>query len=154
RSFPHGRPRQPSRGASSLASGKAGARGVSPELSRQPERLSIMSQRTASFHIHGISVEVLADPVALGAAAAAKTAALLREAIARRGKARILVGTGNSQLRFIEALVREPGIAWSQVESFHLDEYVGISAEHPASFRLWIRTRFVEQARPGASHYL
>jgi glucosamine-6-phosphate deaminase len=65
-----------------------------------------------------------------------------------------MVGTGNSQLAMIGFLTREAGIDWSKVEAFHLDEYVGIAADHPASFRLWIRTHFEEKVRPRATHYI
>ncbi len=65
-----------------------------------------------------------------------------------------MVGTGNSQLAMIDFLSRESGIDWSQVEAFHLDEYVGLPADHPASFRHWIRTRFAEKIRPKVTHYI
>lgn len=93
---------------------------------------------------------------ATGAAqGAAKTAAvLIRAAVARRGLARILVGTGNSQLAMIGFLAAEQGIDWTRVEAFHLDEYVGIPASHRSSFRQWIRTRFAEKVRPKLTHYL
>lgn len=65
-----------------------------------------------------------------------------------------MVGTGNSQLAMVEYLGAEKGIDWSRVEAFHLDEYVGLPASHPASFRLWIRTRFAEKVKPKVTHYL
>jgi len=39
--------------------------------------------------------------------------------------------------------VKEPGIDWTKVTGFHLDEYVGIPATHKASFRGYMRERFV-----------
>lgn len=87
--------------------------------------------------------------------AAAKSAArILREALAARGAARLLLATGNSQIDLIDQLVIEPGIAWPQVEVFHLDEYAGIDANHPASFRRWARERFARRVQPGAMHYI
>lgn len=101
-----------------------------------------------------MTLEIFPDPKTLGAAAAARAAALLREAVRARGGARIVVATGNSQLQFIDALAQAPDLAWGSVEVFHLDEYVGISPEHPASFRRWIRTRLVDRVRPREVHYL
>ena len=76
--------------------------------------------------------------------AAAKSAAdKISKAIAERGEARIIVATGASQFEFLEALVKEPGIDWTKVTGFHLDEYVGISVDHKASFRGYMRERFV-----------
>ena len=69
----------------------------------------------------------------------------IREAIAARGEARIIVATGASQFEFLEALVKEPGIDWTKVTGFHLDEYVGIPVTHKASFRGYMRERFVSR---------
>ena len=78
------------------------------------------------------------------AAAAAKAAGdRIRAALAARGEARIIVATGASQFEFLEALVKEPGIDWTKVTGFHLDEYVGLPATHKASFRGYMRERFV-----------
>lgn len=68
-------------------------------------------------------------------AAAAQVAATLRRVIAEHGRARVVVATAASQLEFQRALVGEPGIDWPRVEVFQLDEYIGLPAGHPASFR-------------------
>ena len=81
------------------------------------------------------------DDMALKAAACA--AEHIRKAIAERGEARIIVATGANQFEFLNALVNEPDIDWTKVTGFHLDEYVGLSVEHPASFRNYMRKRFV-----------
>jgi hypothetical protein len=88
-----------------------------------------------------LRIEVFATRTAGAEAAARAPAAGLRECLRRRGEARIMVGTGNSQLELIRALARQPGINWGQVDAFHLDEYVGLAADHPSSFRHWIRHR-------------
>lgn len=90
---------------------------------------------------------------ALGKAASRQAAEIIRQAIAARGLARILVATGNSQLDVVKYLVAEQ-VDWNKVEVMHLDEYVGIRPDHPASFHLWIRTRFVEKTRPRTVDYL
>jgi glucosamine-6-phosphate deaminase len=112
-----------------------------------------MNSRT-EFMVDRLSVQVFSSKAELGAAAAERAAAIVRHAIQRRGRARIVVGTGNSQDELIHALVREPDIDWSTVEVFHLDEYVGMSANDPASFRRWLRTHLVEKVRPGAVNYV
>jgi len=119
-------------------------------------RIAVMSKPPEADRgrIYGVPVSIFPSGRALGAAAAADAASLIRAAIQARGWARIMIGTGNSQLETIDALTRLGEIEWSKVEAFHLDEYVGISAQHPASFRRWLRTRFAEKVRPGAMHYL
>lgn len=89
-------------------------------------------------------MQVLVHPQkqALGATAAAEGAEAIREAIARNGRAAIIVATGASQFEMLDALV-DADIDWSRVTVFHLDEYVGLSADHSASFRRYLRERLV-----------
>jgi len=70
-------------------------------------------------------------------------ASALRSAIDGRGVAHAMFATGNSQLAFLEVLVQRRDVDWSSIVGFHLDEYVGISPEHPASFRRYLRERLV-----------
>lgn len=66
-----------------------------------------------------------------------------------------MFATGNSQLAFVEALVtRTPDVPWNDVVVFHMDEYVGIGADHPAGFQRWIRERIVAPAAPRAAYYV
>ena len=102
----------------------------------------------------GFKLRVLRDSVMLGKVAASQAARLIRRAITEKGTARILAATGGSQFTFLDALVQEPDIAWSEVEMFHLDEYVGLSANHPASFRRYLHERFISKTRIGRHHLL
>jgi glucosamine-6-phosphate deaminase len=83
----------------------------------------------------------------LGKIAAEKGAQLIREAISERGKANIIVATGASQFEMLSELVKED-IDWSKVTAFHLDEYIGIPVTHPASFRKYLKERFVDIVSP------
>lgn len=96
-----------------------------------------------------MQVKVFDSKAELGRAAAHDGAQFIRAALAKRGKANIIVATGASQFEMLEALVQEPNIDWSHVTVFHLDEYVGLSIEHPASFRKYLYERFVQKL-PGA----
>ncbi|MCR8725097.1 glucosamine-6-phosphate deaminase [Frigidibacter sp. ROC022] len=81
---------------------------------------------------------------ALGRAAAACGAEEIKAAIAQKGAAAIVVATGASQFDTLAHLVTAD-LDWSKVTAFHLDEYVGISPDHPASFRRYLRERFVDK---------
>ena len=83
-------------------------------------------------------------------AAADDVARYLREVIATRGMARIVVATGVSQIGFLDHLAAAPEIAWSRVSMFHLDEYIGLSAAHPASFRRYLRDHLINKVHPGS----
>lgn len=80
-----------------------------------------------------------------GKAAAEVGAKHLRAAMQANGSASIIVATGASQFEMLSHLVKEPDIAWNKVTAFHLDEYVGLTIAHPASFRLYLWQRFVSQ---------
>jgi glucosamine-6-phosphate deaminase len=80
-------------------------------------------------------IRVFSDRITLGHAAAEQASAAIRRAIAERGSARIIAATAASQLEFLDALTGAPGIDWSRVEAFHLDEYIGLPVSHPGSFR-------------------
>jgi glucosamine-6-phosphate deaminase len=92
-----------------------------------------------------MNICVYENPKIMGVEAAAVGARAIREAIAARGQANVILATGASQFTMLEQLVKEPGIDWSKVVCFHLDEYVGMSIEHPASFRKYLRERFADR---------
>jgi len=83
----------------------------------------------------------------LGKKAAGKGAELIRKAVSERGRANIIVATGASQFEMLNELVKEE-IDWSKVTAFHLDEYIGIPETHPASFRKYLKERFVDIVSP------
>ena len=92
----------------------------------------------------------------LGRRAAQDGAEKIRDALARNGTANIVVATGMSQFEVLAELVAAPDIDWSRVTGFHLDEYVGMPVTHPASFRKYLKERFVDLLpRPlAAFHYI
>lgn len=81
----------------------------------------------------------------LGELAGEASAELIRQAIKVRGQANIILATGTSQFETLNQLVLETGIDWSKVMMFHLDEYVGMPVTHPASFRKYLRERFLNR---------
>jgi glucosamine-6-phosphate deaminase len=91
----------------------------------------------------------------MGAAAASHAARELKQAIAANGSANLILATGTSQFEMLEHLAAEPGIEWSAVTAFHLDEYIGLPITHPASFRKYLKERFADRV-PGlrAFHYV
>jgi glucosamine-6-phosphate deaminase len=89
---------------------------------------------------------VLDGPNDVAAAASIHAAALIRNAIAARGAARVVAATGSSQLAFLDLLVAQPDILWQQVTLFHLDEYVGLPPDHPASMQRYIQEHIVKPA--------
>src|ERR1700756_4811638 len=89
-------------------------------------------------------IYILPDKAELARAAAASAGQSIRSLLSRMTTVRMLAATGTSQLNFLAALGAEEGIEWDRVELFHLDEYVGIGIDHPASFARYIKERIVE----------
>ncbi len=80
----------------------------------------------------------------MAAAAAQRAAALLVQAISERGQGTLILATGASQFEMLDQLVRAD-LPWNRVTVFHLDEYIGLPESHPASFRRYLRERFVDR---------
>ena len=89
----------------------------------------------------------------MGKRAAEKVAELIRETVKEKGKARLLVSTGQSQFEFFEEITAMD-IPWEAVEIFHLDEYIGLPITHPASFRKYLKERFIDKIGPAQMHYI
>ena len=90
-----------------------------------------------------MEIRICKDPRALGRSAARYVAELLNSCIAEKGAARLLLSTGASQFDTLASLVNED-VDWTKVEMFHLDEYIEFPDTHPASFRKYLRERFVD----------
>ena len=100
-----------------------------------------------------LPVEIHPTAAEMGAAAAQHTARVLRQAVEQRGSARVIMATGNSQFAFVAALPAQD-IPWSKITVFHMDEYIGVDDQHPASFRRWIRERIAEPLQPAGVEYI
>ena len=95
-----------------------------------------------------MEIKVFNTPAELGRVAARYCAGIINGAIALKGKARIVLSTGSSQFDTLQALI-ETNVDWSKVEMFHLDEYIGLPESHPASFRNYLKERFLNRVNIG-----
>ena len=95
--------------------------------------------------------EIFNDRRSMGKAAASQAAAAIRAAILDHGSARIVAATAASQKEFLEELTSAPGIDWTVVEAFHLDEYIGLGIDHPGSFRRMLLDQLIRKT--GIAHY-
>lgn len=89
-----------------------------------------------------MKISISNNPSELGLEASRLAAAKIRDAIAIKGEARIVLATGSSQFETLSSLLKEK-IDWSSVDIFHLDEYIGLSVSHKASFRRYLYDRFM-----------
>jgi glucosamine-6-phosphate deaminase len=61
----------------------------------------------------------------------------------------VIFATGASQLETLLALTSIPGLPWGKVQGFHLDEYLGMDENHPASFRRYLRENLTRRVPMG-----
>ncbi len=102
-----------------------------------------------TIRVDQLPVEIHPSETAMGQAAAEIAAQVIREAVAARGVANIILATGNSQQAFIETLRALPAIPWPAVNVFHMDEYVHLQPGHPAGFPLSLRRNIIDHVQIG-----
>jgi len=108
------------------------------------------SQPVYETRLESLRISIYRTNQELGAAAAQEASEIIRLAVRARGVANIIVATGNSQLTFLAALRADTSIPWPQVNIFHMDEYVGLAPDHPASFPLFLKRHLLETIQPKA----
>lgn len=101
-----------------------------------------------------MNINIEQDPVELGNQAGKKAALLINRAIKAKGSANVILATGSSQFETLRKLVEEDNIAWSKVTMFHLDEYIDLPASHKASFRKYLKERFLNKVAKLKDVYL
>jgi glucosamine-6-phosphate deaminase len=107
-----------------------------------------------AFTADALPVRVFDDAKTLACDAATEAASTIRDAIAARGAANVMLATGNSQLEFLAELVTHTDLDWSRVTAFHMDEYVDLPPTHTASFQRYMRERVAARLPFKQFHYL
>jgi len=106
------------------------------------------------FAADQLLVSVYATRRELGLASARAASAIIREAIENDGSAAVVFAAAPSQDEFLAQLRADSSIDWRRVTAFHLDEYAGLPASHPASFRRFLRERLMDRVPLAAFHEL
>jgi len=101
-----------------------------------------------------MKIKVFKTKHSMGKAAAEEAARILLDTIKKKGEATFIAATGASQFEFLENLTNISSIDWSKTTMFHLDEYIGLPETHPASFRKYLKERFINKVHPGNVHLI
>jgi glucosamine-6-phosphate deaminase len=101
-----------------------------------------------------MNIHISQNPQTLGLTAGTDAARLIREAINTNGNANIILATGTSQFETLNQLIKEKNIDWSKVVMFHLDEYIDLPVTSPASFRKYLKERFLSKVPAIGAAYL
>jgi glucosamine-6-phosphate deaminase len=97
------------------------------------------------FSVGTIKLEVHPSKKDAGSAAARSAADALKQLEQAHREIGVIFATGASQLETLHALTSMPDLPWKNVRGFHLDEYLGIDENHPASFRRYLRENLTER---------
>ncbi|MFW9945245.1 MAG: glucosamine-6-phosphate deaminase [Candidatus Odinarchaeota archaeon] len=101
-----------------------------------------------------VSIKIFQTKQEMGEAAAKMAAKILQHVLQLKKKACFVAATGTSQFEFLDALCKYDEINWKKTEMFHLDEYLGLPANHPASFRNYLKKRLVDKVKPGKVFFI
>lgn len=113
-----------------------------------------MAEPIKTFTVDSLPVRIYASQPDMAADAALEVRNYLQSVITAKGSAAAILATGNSQIKFLDEVIRLGGVDWSKVTLFHMDEYLGIDPKHKASFRCYMRERVESKLKPKAFHYL
>ena len=116
--------------------------------------MSVSDQAERQFQVDSLSVSIFADQDSMADAAAVDVGTYLAGRLEEKEIVRVILATGNSQILFLSKLIKRGGLDWGRIELFHMDEYMGLSANHSASFRRYMRERVESVINPKAFHYL
>lgn len=111
-----------------------------------------MSIPTTTLQADALPVRIYASQADLAHEVATMAQSYLREILGRQDSAAVILATGNSQIQFLNALIALGGVDWSRVTLFHMDEYLGLDANHPGSFRRYLRERVATRVQPRQFH--
>jgi glucosamine-6-phosphate deaminase len=121
-----------------------------------PDRraLCMIGNVLSEFMVRQATIRICPDRQTMGLEAGEHAAALLREALAEQPRVRLIVACAPSQQDTLAALTAASGIEWPRVDVFHMDEYCGLPASHPAGFRRWLDEHLGRKVSPGHVEYL
>ena len=109
---------------------------------------------TQTIKVDDLSVVIADSTEQLAQNAADLAREYLRSLLKQQDTVSIILATGNSQLEFLNAIALGNELDWSRIILFHLDEYLGIHAEHPGSFRYYLHHKVERRVQPGTFHYI
>ncbi|MEO1377607.1 MAG: glucosamine-6-phosphate deaminase [Cyanobacteria bacterium J06635_10] len=113
-----------------------------------------MSNAKKDFRVDSLGVQIYKSETELALSAATIVQEYLQLILQQKQTATVLFATGNSQIKFLDALTNLNNIDWSRIICFHLDEYLGISGDNSSSFRYYLKERVEKRISPSLFHYI
>lgn len=114
----------------------------------------MQNQQNRALKVDSLTVQVYSTKESMGEAAADFVARNIQSVIEEKGQVNLMLATGASQFAFLDALKNIDSLDWSKIITFHLDEYIGISPDHKASFRKYLHERIIDEVQPKEAYFL
>jgi glucosamine-6-phosphate deaminase len=109
---------------------------------------------TKAFKVDQLAVEIYPTRDAMGVAAGKDVAEKMRELLQKQKSVRMIFAAAPSQNETLDTLCRAPGIDWSRVVAFHMDDYPGLADDAPQRFSSYLKQHIFDRVHPGQVHYL
>jgi glucosamine-6-phosphate deaminase len=105
-----------------------------------------------SFAYGKTRVIICKDEWDLGATAAADVASKMKELLKEQKEIRMIFAAGESQMTFLDALATQPGIEWSRVVCFNMDDFWDIRIPEQFTCGYQTRTQLYDKVHPKSFH--
>ncbi len=106
------------------------------------------------FTVDQLQVNVTENRQELGRVAAQAVASQIKALEKTQPYVNIIFASAPSQNEFLAGLAQEPGIEWDRVRAFHMDEYLGLPADAPQNFGLYLRQRLFDKVPINEVYYI
>lgn len=106
------------------------------------------------FYKDKLAVKILDTREEAGALAARSIGEKIVELQKRKDEINIVFAAAPSQNEVLENLIKIPGIDWTKINGFHMDEYIGLDSEAPQLFGNFLRERLFDRVPFQAVYYI
>lgn len=101
-----------------------------------------------------LAVKIYSTREELGSAAGPEAAKKIKELQKTKQIINIIFAAAPSQNEFLENLISQEGIEWERINAFHMDEYIGLSADAPQGFGNFLKERIFNRKPFRSVNYL
>ena len=107
-----------------------------------------------AFQKDKLKVEIYDTRAEMGNAAARDIKAKIAQLLAEKGEINMIFAAAPSQNEVLAALADDGQIEWNRVNAYHMDEYIGLSADAPQGFGNFLKAHIFGRAPFKSVHYI
>lgn len=106
------------------------------------------------FQKDKLKVEIYDTRAEMGTAAARDIKAKIAQLLAEKGEINMIFAAAPSQNEVLASLAEDKEIEWDRVNAYHMDEYIGLSADAPQGFGNFLKDHIFGRAPFRSVHYI